>query len=74
MFNFANFANFQLFAKIFRQNVLTHDCKNVDGQHPRTKLPIRKNSLQGDTFEVAIALLTVASWRGQQNDGTEHVR
>ena len=41
------------------------DCKNVDGQHPWTELPIHKNTLQEDTFEVGIALLTAASLRGR---------
>ena len=56
----------------FQQTFLTRDtlfsrshCKSIDGQHPEAKL---LNSLQGDTFEVGIALLIAASSSGQQCD------
>ena len=67
--NFENFANFQSFAKIFQQKFLTRDtvfmlC--IDGQYPVAKLPNPQETLQGDTFEVGIALLTAVCLRGRQ--------
>ena len=50
------------------------DCKSVDEQHPGTKLLNPQGTLQGDTFEVGIALLTAVSSRGRQCDGMVGVR
>ena len=69
-----NFTNFQPFEKIFQRNFLTcdtlfsrSDCKSVDGHNiPELSCRIRMNSLQGDTFEVGIVVLTVASSSGRQ--------
>ena len=46
------------------------DCKSVDGQHPGAikVAESARNSLQGDTFEVAIALLTATNSSGRQCD------
>ena len=35
---------------------------------------LSRNSIQGDTFEVGIALLTAASSTGQQSHGMVHVK
>ena len=70
VFNFVNFANFKLFAK----NI---SIKIFDTRHSfhaliarvsmENILGLSRNSLQGDNFEVGIALLTAASSTGQQS-------
>ena len=52
------------------------ECKSVDRQHPRAKaVESTRNTLQRDTFEVGVALLTAVSLSRRQCvlDGTRLV-
>ena len=68
--------NFQPFMKFFQQNFLIHepqfscaDCKSVDRQHLRDKLPTVQGTLfKRDTLEVGNVSLTGVSSRGRQCD------